>query len=890
MYGMFWSCTGLTSLDISGFTFKNDVDLGSMFNGCSKLETVTFPKTAGDSQIKSMSSMFNGCSSLKSLDLSRLDTSSAKYMYRMFYGCNSLTDLKLGGAFSTAGASGMTEMFYECASLTALDLSTFDTSSVTEPSSSPSSSDGSLQPLEGSGSTTGMTNMFSGCNRLATLVLGAKFKFVGSATLISPNSSYINGATGNWKSKVDGKIYTAAQIASDRGGIADTYTAETSGTNTDISAATISPIPSQVYSGSSLTPVFTVRLGDKTLNQGTDYTVSYQNAAGFTSHSLVSAGTYIVYVVGVNTVDKGGYWGTKTASFTITPCNIDAATLSSSTTTYTYTGSNQTPTFDCTLDGKTISTYMTYTYKDANGNEVIPREVGTYTATATANGNYQGTTKPLSFTIEKANIGEYNSSTISGVAPSYAHTGQTVKPVPAVIYKDSKLTPDTDYTIEIRKDSPTAGEVVTAPTDDGTYYLCITGKGSYQGTIYVSYKIEDTMTTTDINFATVSCAGDFYSGDALTPSCAVTLGATGSGETARHLVEGTDYTVTLEDNQGKEVKPCIDAGDYTLVITGKGAYAGVTKKDKLFTVNPEPIYYCTWVAVSDQTYTGKPITPSIDLTFNNRALVKDTDYTLTFADSAGNTIATPTDVGTYRAVITGKGNYVSMSYRSFNIVSKCTSFTDVKSDVATNGFDNVWYVHDGWLDFVVSNGLMSGYTDGSGNFGTYDSITRGQVATILYRYECGKDSTLEATYGSTYNTGGKKYATDTVFADEASGAYYTAAINWAKAVGIMTGDSSTGYTTVRPDDPVQRQELCLMLARFAQKVEHASAAEGSVDYSGVKGMDAVDSWAIAGVKWCASYGVVGGVNVGGTYYMNPTDPSWRASMAKMITVTVRDVL
>jgi hypothetical protein len=107
----------------------------------------------------------------------------------------------------------------------------------------------------------------------------------------------------------------------------------------------------------------------------------------------------------------------------------------------------------------------------------------------------------------------------------------------------------------------------------------------------------------------------------------------------------------------------------------------------------------------------------------------------------------------------------------------------------------------------------------------------------------------------------------------------------------MTGDSSTSYTTVRPSDSMTRQELCALIARFANVVEPGiTSSKGSVDYSNIQGMGDVADWARDSVEWCASEGIVGGVNSGGTFYMNPTDTAWRASMAKMITVVLRDVI
>jgi len=74
--------------------------------------------------------MFIHCTSLTSLDLSGFDTSSVTDMSSMFDHCTSLTSLDLSG-FDTSSVTNMSTMFQNCASLTSLDVSSFDTSNVT---------------------------------------------------------------------------------------------------------------------------------------------------------------------------------------------------------------------------------------------------------------------------------------------------------------------------------------------------------------------------------------------------------------------------------------------------------------------------------------------------------------------------------------------------------------------------------------------------------------------------------------------------------------------------------------------------------------------------------------------------------------------------------------
>ena len=97
--------------------------------------------------------MFSGCSSLKELDLSSFDTSNVTNMTAMFgksiySGSQANTDLKIilfGEGWDTSKVTDMSYMFDGCSGLTNLDVSHFDTSNVRY-----------------------MSNMFSNCSSLTS--------------------------------------------------------------------------------------------------------------------------------------------------------------------------------------------------------------------------------------------------------------------------------------------------------------------------------------------------------------------------------------------------------------------------------------------------------------------------------------------------------------------------------------------------------------------------------------------------------------------------------------------------------------------------------------------------------------------------------------------------
>ena len=118
------------------------------FNNCKKLTSIHNLQYLNTSNVTNMRSMFNVCISLTSLDISSFDTSNVTDMSCMLYLCKALSlDLS---HFNTSNVTDMSWMFAYCNSLTSLDVSNFDTSNVTD-----------------------MAGMFSGCSSLTSLDLSS---------------------------------------------------------------------------------------------------------------------------------------------------------------------------------------------------------------------------------------------------------------------------------------------------------------------------------------------------------------------------------------------------------------------------------------------------------------------------------------------------------------------------------------------------------------------------------------------------------------------------------------------------------------------------------------------------------------------------------------------
>ena len=122
---------------------------------------------------KDCSHMFYDCNNLTSLDISSFDTSNVTDMGYMFYNCSSLTSLNVS-SFNTTKVTSMFRMFNRCSSLTSLDLSDFDTSKITtmEEMFLNCSSLTSLNVSNfNTSNVTSMLRMFCGCSSLTSLNL-----------------------------------------------------------------------------------------------------------------------------------------------------------------------------------------------------------------------------------------------------------------------------------------------------------------------------------------------------------------------------------------------------------------------------------------------------------------------------------------------------------------------------------------------------------------------------------------------------------------------------------------------------------------------------------------------------------------------------------------------
>lgn len=344
---------------------------------------------------------------------------------------------------------------------------------------------------------------------------------------------------------------------------------------------------------------------DGTLEEGTDYTVTYGDAA----HDNIQPGTVKVVITG-----KGNYSGSVEKEFTISDAgkNQDISQADIKVSDATYTGAAVTPDVKVVYAGTTLKKDKDYTVQYRNN-----INVGTMTATAVISGmgDYTGSVEK-NFTINKKDLSD---PTIKVTASdvTYAYGSNVSSPVITVTDTASGKeltggTYGTDYTISYP----------TRPTEVGdNYSFTITAKAdsNYTGTATGTYRVLplDVSQSAQVTLAQTEYE---YNGEAFKPAvtAVVVNGIT--------LETGKDYAVDYKDN--------IDAGDKAkVIVTFKGNYTGSVTS--YFTItSPLPNVKDASLTISDQTYTGKQITPDVStITIAGQTFTKDKDYTVTYGEN-----------------------------------------------------------------------------------------------------------------------------------------------------------------------------------------------------------------------------------------------------------------
>ncbi|MBQ8084569.1 MAG: leucine-rich repeat domain-containing protein [Lachnospiraceae bacterium] len=344
------------------------------------------------------------------------------------------------------------------------------------------------------------------------------------------------------------------------------------------------------------------------LKEGFDYELEYSDN--------IKVGTGKIKVKGINV-----WGGEKDSSFEIY-ADINSTDIKLDAERFLYDGTEKKPAVTITYDGDTLEENKDYKiqYVD-NVNE------GEASVVITGEGFYKESVSK-SFTIYKNALEEKD---VSLEYTEILYDGKAKTPKVTVKHAGNELKEGTDYILSFDKN-----------TEVGNAVAVIEGKGSYKGTVsktFNIYKYDITKAEVNLSYSEIMC-------DGTEKVTAVTVKYSG-----KELVKDKDYTVTVKDN--------ILPGNATVVVEGAGQYAGTVNKTfelKGISLDTADVS----IKESIYSYDGSPKTPVVEVKINDKVLIQDTDYSVSYENNV--------DDGTAHAVVTGMGIYIDTVKVSFVIL------------------------------------------------------------------------------------------------------------------------------------------------------------------------------------------------------------------------------
>ena len=166
-----------------------------------------------------------------------------------------------------------------------------------------------------------------------------------------------------------------------------------------------------------------------------------------------------------------------------------------------------------------------------------------------------------------------------------------------------------------------------------------------------------------------------------------------------------------------------------------------------------------------------------------------------------------------------------------------------------------------WFYDAVRYAYETGLMDGVGDslFAPNSQTTRAQLVTILYRLE--GEPEVSGTSG---------------FTDVEAGTWYTDAVAWAAANGIVNGVSETEFA---PGKNITREQLATILFRYAEAKGYDVSARA--DLSAYPDADQIQSYAAESVAWAVAEGLIQG------FEDNTLRPAGNATRAQIATILMR---
>lgn len=170
-----------------------------------------------------------------------------------------------------------------------------------------------------------------------------------------------------------------------------------------------------------------------------------------------------------------------------------------------------------------------------------------------------------------------------------------------------------------------------------------------------------------------------------------------------------------------------------------------------------------------------------------------------------------------------------------------------------------WY-HDG-VHYCLEEGLMFGYENGT-IFKPNAPTTRAMTVTMLWRLEHCPTVDYDMT-----------------FEDVELDTWYTEAVRWAQANGIVEGHSDVKFS---PNDTITREQMATIMWRYAKFKGYDVSAGNAVSLNSYADASKVSDWAVPAVKWACGVGLIEGIENDELVNLVPRGLATRAQFATIL--------
>lgn len=278
---------------------------------------------------------------------------------------------------------------------------------------------------------------------------------------------------------------------------------------------------------------------------------------------------------------------------------------------------------------------------------------------------------------------------------------------------------------------------------------------------------------------------------------------------------------------------------------------------KAYDANEEPYPGSTYYGprsinrVTINSINGKEFDPDatyLVVTNDFLAAGGDTYYAFSVSNAVDTGIAM--DAALMEYITTELGGVIGEKYAEPQgriTVLEAEPFTDVS--------DGDWFYND--VVIVYQKKLMNGTSETA--FEPNTGMSRAMLVTMLYRLA-----------GSPQTEG----SVSEVFSDCADGTWYSSAVIWAHANGIVSG---MGNGVFAPNELLTRQQMARILFGY-RTLDQTAEVDIELTFTDA---DAIADWAREGVAYCVSEGIMNGVGE------NAFDPEGEASRAMGAAVLAR---